>query len=113
VIVPIPYVLAGIGLATVLVSLPLVLRLVPMNRLYGVRLPEAFTSSRKWYEINAYGGRLLIAFGLFLIAFAYLGHGFAPPPTSPWAPVFLVVPLLVLVPIVVRIRTYARRLPGP
>jgi hypothetical protein len=113
VIVPIPYVLAGIGLATVLVSLPLVLRLVPMNRLYGVRLPEAFISSRNWYEINAYGGRLLIAFGLFLIIIAYLSHDFAPSPKSPWAPVFLIVPLLALVPVVARIRTYARRLPGP
>jgi uncharacterized membrane protein len=113
VIVPIPYVQAGIGLATALVSLPLVMRQVPMNRFYGVRLPEAFASSRNWYEINAYGGRLLLAFGLFLIAFAYLGNGMAPSPTSPWAPVFLIIPLLVLVPVVGRIRAYARRLPGP
>ncbi|HXH64737.1 MAG TPA: SdpI family protein [Mariprofundaceae bacterium] len=112
-IVPIPDVHAGIGLATALVSLPLVMRLVPMNRFYGVRLPEAFASSRNWYEINAYGGRLLLAFGLFLIAFAYLANDIAPPPTSPWAPVFLLVPLLALIPVVARIRAYARRLPGP
>jgi uncharacterized membrane protein len=113
VIIPIPYVHAGIGVAMVLVSLPLVMRLVPMNRFYGVRVPEAFASSRNWYEINAFGGRLLLAFGLFLIAFAYLGNGMAPPPTSPWAPVFFLVPLLALVPVVGRIRAYARRLPGP
>lgn len=111
-IVPIPDVLAGIGLVTALVSLPLVMRLVPMNRWYGVRVPEAFVSGRHWYEINAYGGRLLIAFGLFLIAFAYVGNGFAPPPTSPWAPVFLVLPLSALIPVVARIRAYARRISG-
>jgi SdpI/YfhL protein family len=110
--IPIPYVHAGIGLATVLVSLPLVMRLVPMNRFYGVRVREAFASRRNWYEINAYGGRLLLAFGLFLIAFAYLGNDFAPPPTSLWAPVFLLIPLLALIPVLARIRVYARRLPG-
>ncbi len=112
-IVPIPDVQAGIGLATVLVSLPLTLRLVPMNRWYGIRLPEAFASRRHWYEINAYGGRMFLAFGLFLIAFAYLGNGIAPAPTSLWAPAYLLLPLLALVPVVARIRAYARRLPGP
>jgi hypothetical protein len=107
--VPIPDVQAGIGLATVLVSMPLVLRLIPMNRWYGVRLPEAFTSGHHWYEINAYGGRLLLVFGLFLIAVAYLGNDIAPPPTSPWAPVYLLLPLFALIPVVRRIRAYARR----
>ena len=101
----------GIGGATILVSLPLVLKLVPMNRYYGVRLPKAFISAPNWYAINAYGGRLLVLFGLFLTSFGYLTRDAAPPATSGWAPLYLIAPLLPLLPVLWLIRTRARRLP--
>jgi uncharacterized membrane protein len=82
-----------------------------MNHMYGVRIRKAFASDRNWYEINAFGGRLLLGFGLFLVAFGWLGPGFAPAPASLWAPVYLVVPLLLLAPIIVAINAFARRLP--
>ncbi len=44
-IVPIPYVHCGIGLVTALLSLPLVLRKIPMNHAYGI--PIQFSWSRK------------------------------------------------------------------
>ena len=109
-LVPIPYVHYGIGLVTTVLSIPLIRRKIPMNRVVGIRLRAAFVSQRNWYEINAYGGRLLLAFGLFLVAFGWFGQGIAPPPTSAWAPVFLVVPLLAIVPVLVRINAFARRL---
>ncbi len=96
---------------TALVSIPLILRMVPMNHVYGIRVPKAFVSSENWYEINAYGGKLLLAFGVFLLVVAYAGLDAAPPPTSPWAPVYLVVPLLALVPVLGLVVGYARRLP--
>ena len=43
-LIPIPYVHMGIGAATALISIPLVLRMIPMNRIYGIRTPEAFDS---------------------------------------------------------------------
>ncbi len=110
-IVPIPYVHLGMGLVVSLVSLPLIMRKVPMNHAYGIRLRKAFVSERNWYEINAYGGRLLLVFGLFLLAVGSLGNDLAPPPTSPWAPVYLVVPLLAIIPILILINAFARRLP--
>ncbi len=110
-IVPIPYVHVGLGALIALISIPLVLRKVPMNHLYGVRIAKAFVSDENWYEINAYGGKLLLGFGLFLIAFAVIGRNAAPPPTSPWAPVWLVAPLLALAPVIARIYAFARRLP--
>jgi uncharacterized membrane protein len=110
-LVPIPVVHAGIGLLMVLLSIPLVLRRVPMNRAYGVRVPKAFVSDENWYALNAYGGKLFLAFGLALLAFAALGAELAPPPTSLWAPVYLVAPLLGLVPVALRVRAFARRLP--
>ena len=62
--IPIPYVHGGIGILTVLLSIPLILRIVPMNRVYGIRIRKAFISPHNWYAINAYGGKLLLAFGL-------------------------------------------------
>lgn len=109
--VPIPDVHLGMGAAATLLALPLVLRKVPMNRLYGIRVPQAFVSDRNWYAINAYGGRWLLAMGLLLIGVGIFGGDLAPPPESPWAPLYLVLPLLVLAPMLGFIRAYARRLP--
>ncbi len=47
------------GLVLFLVCLPLIYRKVPMNGVYGVRIPAAFESEQRWYDINAYGGRLM------------------------------------------------------
>lgn len=110
--IPIPYVHGGIGILTALLSIPLILRIVPMNTVYGIRIRKAFTSPYNWYAINAYGGKLLLIFGLFLISFSWLSQDYAPPPTSVWAPVYLLIPLLALVPILAMISTFARRLPG-
>jgi uncharacterized membrane protein len=109
--VPVPDVLMGMGILTVLVCIPLVLRMVPMNRAYGVRTRSAFMSDRHWYEINAYGGKLLIVFGLFLVAFGYFTRDMAPSPRSLWAPVYMVAPLLAILPVLARIRAFSRRLP--
>lgn len=110
-IIPIPYVHCGIGLLTTLLSIPLILKKIPMNRVYGIRVRKAFASQHNWYEINAYGGKLLFAFGIFLLAYGWFSLDFAPPPTSPWTPVFLVLPLLVLVPVLAMFNAFARRLP--
>ncbi len=110
-IVPIWWVHVGLGLLVVAISIPLVLRKVPMNGAYGVRVRKSFVSDSNWYEINAYGGRLLLVFGASLAVFGAAASKFAPPPTSPWAPVFLVAPLLLLVPVVAAILAFARRLP--
>jgi len=109
--VPIPYVHIGLGLAIVLVCAPLVLGKIRMNSAYGIRVPKAFASERNWYALNAYGGGLFLAFGLFLVAFGFLTRNVAPSPASLWAPVFLVVPLPVVVPVIVLVKLYAARLP--
>jgi len=110
--VPIPYVLVGLGLVMIAVSIPLVLRLIPMNRAYGIRTRKAFASEDNWYELNAFGGKVFLFFGLFLVVVGFVGREIAPPPTSIWAPVFMVVPLLGLVPVFVLIYAHGRRLPG-
>ena len=63
-------------LAAVLVmvaSIPLVRGRVKMNPWYGVRIPAAFVSEEKWLEINRYGGRLLLLWGVAVAATAAIG----------------------------------------
>jgi hypothetical protein len=100
----------AIGLLTVVLAVPLVLRLVPLNRVYGIRTHQALASTRNWYELNVYGGGLLLGFGLFLLVFALLSGRFAPSPRSLWAPVYLALPLLGLVPVIALIKARSQRL---
>jgi hypothetical protein len=93
------------------VAIPLILRLVPMNRVYGVRIPKAFASDRNWYDINAYGGWLLLAFGVMLIAFGFVFGPMAPDPRSIWSLPFVLGPMLLMLPVLAMIFAYARRLP--
>jgi SdpI/YfhL protein family len=109
VIVPAVYVHCGFGLLLTVFSVPLVLRRIPMNRAYGIRIPEAFSSDARWYDINAYGGRLFLGYGLLLSFFGFLARHDAPPPASLWSPVFFVLPLLLALLLLSPIRAYARR----
>ena len=110
-IVPIPYVHIGIGIFTALLAVPLIMRKVPMNRVYGIRIRKAFISDSNWYALNAYGGKWLLGFGIFLAAFGLFGKDFAPPPTSVWAPVFMAAPMITIIPILLLIKSFASRLP--
>ena len=95
-IVPIPYVFASIGITSIVVSIPMMLRWVPMNRWYGVRTRKAFASDENWYEINAFGGKAFFLFGLFLVAVAWFGRDILPDPRDLLAPFVMAVPALAL-----------------
>ncbi len=62
-----------VGLLLAALSLPLWLRLVPMNSFYGVRLPSTFTSDKRWYEVNAVFGKHLFCWSLTIIAAGIAG----------------------------------------
>ncbi len=110
--VPVQVVHLGIGLMTTVLAVPLMLRKVPMNYWYGVRTRTAFASEENWYAVNAHGGKVLLLFGLLLTGFALATWSVAPPPQSPWAPVYVGAPLLGLVPVLWRIRRFGASLPG-
>ena len=61
---------ALIGIAA---SIPLIGRRVRMNHWYGVRITAAFESDERWYEINNYGGRLLLLWSVAIAATAVVG----------------------------------------
>jgi uncharacterized membrane protein len=54
-------------------AIPLIGGRVKMNPWYGVRLPEAFASNDRWLEINRFGGRLLLAWGIIIGLTATVG----------------------------------------
>jgi uncharacterized membrane protein len=47
------------------VSIPLMLRLIPPNAVYGVRTRRTMSDSATWFAVNAFGGKALaIAAGI-------------------------------------------------
>ncbi len=108
--------LSNIGVAVLLiaVSVPLIHRRVKMNNFYGVRIPKAFESEENWYKINEYGGRQLVLWSCVL-AFSGVVTFFLPfgPTEKPGDTLVLIaalMPLLVLVPAIVQILLYARKI---
>jgi uncharacterized membrane protein len=61
------------AVAVVVAAVPLVQQRVKMNHWYGVRIPAAFTSEAAWFDLNRYGGRLLLIWGLTIAATAAVG----------------------------------------
>jgi hypothetical protein len=110
-IVPIPCVFAGIGIVSMLVSIPMILRRVPMNRWYGVRTRKAYASEENWYEINAFGGKAFFVFGLLLVAVAWFGRDILPAPRDASAAVVMALPALALFVVLLAVWLFSRRFP--
>lgn len=49
-------------------SLPLILGIIPPNRIYGIRTVETLSDKDRWYQVNRYGG-----WSLLLSSLLYLG----------------------------------------
>lgn len=101
--------ITGVAVVTALIALPLALRQIPRNRLYGVRTRRTLADDRVWYETNAYGGRCLIrASAVTIVLVLLLGRMPLPPDFLLLASVAaLVVPSLVAAILAVR---YAGRI---
>jgi uncharacterized membrane protein len=56
------------GLLVIAAGIPMWLRRVPRNALYGVRFGSTLSDDRIWYEINARGGRDLVGIGVGYLA---------------------------------------------
>ncbi len=54
----------GLPLVFVALGIPLVLKLVPPNGLYGVRTGETLASDQVWYAANFSAGAAAVLFGL-------------------------------------------------
>ncbi len=57
-----------LGIILILVSIPLLLEKIKMNRFYGFRIRKAFESEENWYRINKYGAKALICWSVVMMA---------------------------------------------
>jgi uncharacterized membrane protein len=87
------------GLLLIAAGIPMWLRRVPRNALYGVRFASTLSDDRIWYEINARCGRALVGIGvgyLALLTGALLfGHSWIMPLRLLGPTVVLIVALIV------------------
>ena len=106
---PIPIVHLCAALIIILVSVPMIRRKVKMNDWYGIRIPASFASEAAWFDINHYGGRLLLAWSILIAATAMVGARLEKKYwlTYNWAAVVIIMGGLALV--VAMIHRYARR----
>lgn len=61
------------GLVIFGLAIPLILRRIPPNGIYGVRTRASFASESDWYRINSIGGRHLAVSGLIIFIFGVVG----------------------------------------
>lgn len=99
------------GLVLFFVSLPLVFRKVPMNSIYGIRIPAAFESDERWYDINAYGGRQMAIWSLLIVAAGVAGFFLPENDASIYMPVSTVIVLVAILIPLARITRWSRRAP--
>ncbi len=85
------------GILIFAISLPLIYRKIPMNRIYGIRTPAAFKSERDWYEINEYGGRRMAIGSWFIIGSGIAGFLVSPAQRDTYFFVNLAVILLAVI----------------
>lgn len=62
----------AIGPILILLSIPLVLRWVPPNRFFGLRVPATLRNESVWYDANALSGRHFILFGLLMVILEFV-----------------------------------------
>jgi hypothetical protein len=53
-----------LGMILILISIPLYLEKIGMNRFYGFRVRKAFESEENWYRINKYGAKALMCWSV-------------------------------------------------
>src|SRR3954466_698251 len=62
----------AIGPVLLVASIPLFMRWVPRNRVYGFRTLATLRSDAVWYEVNASCGRQLFLLGLVLVILEFV-----------------------------------------
>jgi uncharacterized membrane protein len=101
----------GIGILVIAVAIPFLLGRVPMNRWFGTRLRESYTSEANWYAMNRYGAIQMMWYGGALVVVGIAILCFPPRLGGAWFFAGLAAPGLLTVPMLVMLLRYAKRLP--
>ena len=67
----------GTGLLLSVISVPMVMKKIKPNGLYGFRVRKTMENPDVWYAVNCYSGKWLLATGLVIVA-AAIGLSFMP-----------------------------------
>jgi hypothetical protein len=67
-----------LGITLVLISIPLYLEKIKMNRFYGFRIRKAFESEENWYRINKYAAKAMMCWAVVVMAMALVCLFLAP-----------------------------------
>src|SRR5262245_38038824 len=62
----------ALGPVLILFSIPLILRWVPQNRFYGLRIHATCNDRSVWCDANALVGRHLLLLGLLMVALEFV-----------------------------------------
>ena len=62
----------ALGPVLILVSIPLIFRWVPRNRLYGFRVGATLRHDAVWYDVNARSGRQFLLLGALMVALEFM-----------------------------------------
>ena len=62
----------ALGPALIVLSIPLMLRWVPPNRIFGLRIPSTLGDTSVWYDANALSGRHLFVLGLVMVGLEFV-----------------------------------------
>ena len=62
----------AIGPVLVVLSIPLILRWIPQNHFFGLRIPATCHNKSVWYDANALCGRHLLLLGLLMVILEFL-----------------------------------------
>jgi uncharacterized membrane protein len=100
----------GAGFLLAAVAVPLWLRRVPPNGIYGFRVPKTRSDPVVWFDANAYAGRQLLVFGLGYATFGALLAGWPGIGPDAYAWSCLAVVAVGLVAVVVRCFRYLGRI---
>jgi len=89
----------------ILLAVPLILKKVPRNGIYGFRVKATLEDDVVWYEANAYFGRAFLAASLLSAALIVLLYGFNAVPENDFMKAslaVLIIPQLVVVALTLR-----------
>lgn len=111
----VPGLVTSAGLVMLLAAVPLWMRLVPMNSLYGLRLASTMISDDRWYEANAYLGKKLCAWSVPVLAAGVAGFYQLPRHQDDYAWAALALTLTAVAAVVVSVVFWLRHHPveGP
>lgn len=62
----------ALGPVLIVLSIPMILRWIPPNRLYGLRIPPTSRDRSVWYDANALYGRHMFLLGLLMVSLEFV-----------------------------------------